>query len=247
LFFKKKNRIFAPQFILIMADKKSSLPVNTEQIFEETVNKMEVWFLKNQKHLTIIALCVVCIVGGYFGYKFLYLEPREKAAQEEMFFAQNYFEIDSLNWALNGDGVNYGMIDIIDNFRGTKAANLAHYYVGVIYLRKGQYQDAIDYLKRFTSNDLILTPMVRALIGDCHAELGNMKEALSYYERAVSSHENDMVTPMILMKAAALSDILGDYQKALRFYTRVRNDYVRSNEARDIDKYIAMMEAKINQ
>jgi len=230
-----------------MANKKDTLPVNTEQMFEETVSKLETWFLKNQKFITACVLAVVLTVGGYFGYKFLYLEPREKTAQEEMFFAENFFQIDSLNWALNGNGVHYGFIDVIDNFRGTKAANLAHYYVGVIYMQMGQFQDAMYYLKKFKSNDLIVTPMIRTLIGDCYAELGNMKEALSQYERAISSHENDMATPMILMKAAALCEIEGDYQKALRFYTRVRNDFVRSPEARDIDKYIAMMEAKINQ
>jgi predicted negative regulator of RcsB-dependent stress response len=227
--------------------KNDNLPVNTEQIFEETIDKLETWFLKNQKQLTTAVIAVIIAVGGYFGYKFLYLEPREKTAQEEMFFAQNFFEIDSLSWALNGNGQHYGFIDIIDNFRGTRAANLAHYYVGAIYLKQGQYEDAMYYLKKFRSNDLILTPMVRSLIGDCYAELGDMKEALSHYERAISSHQNDMVTPMVLMKAAALCDIQGDYQKALKFYQRVRNEYVRSNEARDIDKYIAMMQAKINQ
>ncbi|MDR0437716.1 MAG: hypothetical protein LBH22_05370, partial [Bacteroidales bacterium] len=116
-----------------MAGKKETGPVNTEQMFEETVSRLETWFIKNQKMLTVSLLAVVIAVGGYFGYKFLYLEPRERTAQEEMFFAQNYFEIDSLNWALNGDGVNYGFLDIIDNFRGTKAANLSRYYVGVIY------------------------------------------------------------------------------------------------------------------
>jgi len=230
-----------------MSDKKNSLPVNTEQMFEETVSKLESWFLKNQKTVTAAILAIVIVVGGYFGYKFLYLEPREKTAQEEMFFAQNFFEIDSLHWALNGNGVHYGFIDIIDNFRGTRAANLAHYYAGVIYLKNGQFQDAIYHLKKFKTKDLILAPMTRMLIGDCYAELGNMREALSYYERAASSHENEMVTPMALMKAAILCDIEGDYQKALRFFMRIRNDFIRSPEARDIDKYIAMMEAKINQ
>ena len=236
-----------PKLYFNMADKKDSLPVNTERMFEETVGKLEAWFLKNQKQITAGLLTLVIVVGGYFGYKFLYLEPREKMAQEEMLFAQNFFEIDSLNWALNGNGIHYGFIDIIDNFRGTRASNLAHYYVGVIYLQKGQFRDAIDYLKKFRSKDLILAPMTRALIGDCYAELGDMKEALSHYERAISSHENDMVTPMVLMKAAALCDIQGDYQKALNFYKRIRSEFVRSPEARDIDKYIAMMEAKINQ
>jgi predicted negative regulator of RcsB-dependent stress response len=230
-----------------MTNKKDNLPVNTEQMFEETVSRLESWFLKNQKLITTAILAVVIAVGGYFGYKFFYLEPREQTAQEEMFFAQNFFETDSLDWALNGDGVHYGMIDIIDHFRGTKAANLAHYYVGVIYLKKGQYEDAIDYLKKFRSNDLILTPLVKSLLGDCYAELGDMKEALSHYEKAISTHQNDMVTPTVMMKTAALYDIQGDYQKALNLYKRVRNEYVRSQEARDIDKYIAMIEAKINQ
>jgi len=195
----------------------------------------------------MVVAAVVVLVGGYFGYKFLYQEPREKAAQEELFFAQNYFELDSLNWALNGDGVHYGMIDIIDNYSGTQASNLAHFYIGIIYLKKGQYQDAIDYLRKFSSNDLILTPLAKSSIGDCYAELGDMDKALSYYEKAVSSHKNDMVTPMILMKAAALCNLQNDYPKALKFYTRVRDEYTRSAEARDIDKYIAMMEAKIKQ
>jgi len=230
-----------------MANKKDTLPVNTEQMLEETASRLEGWYLRNQKQVTIAIAAVIIAVGGYFGYKFLYLEPREKTAQEEMFIAQNFFEIDSLNWALNGHGTHYGFIDIIDNFRGTKAANLAHYYTGVIYMRKGEFENALHHLKKFRSNDLILTPMVRSLIGDCYAELGNMREALSHYERAVSSHANDMVTPMVLMKAAALCSIQGDYQKALRFYQRVRNEFIRSPEARDIDKYIALMEAKINQ
>ena len=230
-----------------MTNKKDNLPVNTEQVFEDTVHKLEDWFQKNQKVITTAILAVIIAVGGFFGYKFLYLEPREKAAQEEIFFAQNFFEIDSLHWALNGNGVHYGMLDIIDNFRGTKAANLAQYYAGVIHLRMGLYEDAIRHLKKFRSNDLILTPMVLALIGDCHAELGDMRQALSYYERAISTNVNDMVTPMVLMKAAALCVIQEDYQRALRFYTRVRTDFVRSPEARDIDKYIAMVEAKINQ
>jgi len=230
-----------------MTNKKDNLPVNAEQVFEDTVSKLEAWYLKNQKMITTSILAVFIVVGGFLSYKFLYMAPLENRAQEEMFFAQNFFEIDSLHWALNGNGVNYGMIDIIDNFRGTKAANLAQYYVGVIHLRLGNYEEAIRHLKKFKSNDLILTPMVLALIGDCHAELGDMRQALSYYERAIFTNVNDMVTPMVLMKAAALCVIQEDYQKALRFYTRVRTDFVRSPEARDIDKFIAMVEAKINQ
>ncbi|MDR2907845.1 MAG: tetratricopeptide repeat protein [Bacteroidales bacterium] len=230
-----------------MADKKETFAENSEQMFEETLGKLEAWFLKNQKIITAATVAVVILIGGYFGYHFLYQMPREKSAQDELFFAQDYFEIDSLDLALNGDGAHYGMIDVIGNYGGTDAANLAHYYIGVIYLKKGQYQEAINYLEKFKSEDLILAPMTKSLLGDCFAELGDMNEAMACYKSAIASHPNDMVTPMVLMKAAALCQVQNDYKQALDFYTRVRNEFVRSMEARDIDKYIAMMEAKINQ
>ncbi|MCL2415057.1 MAG: tetratricopeptide repeat protein [Bacteroidales bacterium] len=228
-------------------DKKDNLPVDTEQIFEDSVSRLEAWYYKNQKLITAFIAIVILAVGGYFGYRFLYQEPRERVAQEEMFMAQNFFEADSLNWALNGHGMHLGFVDIINNFRGTRAANLSHSYVGIIYMRKGRFEDALHHLKRFRSNDLILTPMVGMLIADAYAELGNYSEALRQYERAASSHVNDMVTPMILMRAAALAHIQGDYQRALRHYERVRTEFVRSPEAQDIDKHIALLQAKINQ
>lgn len=231
--------------IFIMAEKKETFAENSEHLFEETVGRLETWFLKNQKRVTTALIAVVLVVGGYFGYKFLYQNPREKSAQEELFFAQNYFEYDSLDLALNGDGAHYGLIDVIDNYSGTKAANLAKYYTGIIYLKKGEFKDAIEYLKDFKSDDLVLTPMVQSAIGDCYAELGEMDKALSYYETAIASHQNNMVTPMILMKAAALCEMQNDFQKALSFYTRVRDEFLRSSEAREIDKYIAMAEAKL--
>ncbi len=249
VFYKKKPYLCTPNYIsnIVMSGKKETFAENSEQMFEETVSKIETWFLNNQKQITIVLATVVILVGGYFGYNFLYQQPREKAAQEELFFAENYFEYDSLDLALNGDGVHYGLIDVIDNYDGTKASNLAKYYVGIIYLKKGQFQEALDYLQDFKSNDLIVTPMVQSAIGDCYAELDNLSEALSYYEKAASSHKNDMVTPMVLMKAAALCEIQNDNQKALTYYTRIRNEFTRSNEARDMDKHIARIKAKLNQ
>jgi len=228
-------------------EKKDNLPVDTELMLEESVSRLETWYYKNQKIVTACIAVVILAVGGYFGYRFLYQEPRERMAQEEMFMAQNFFETDSLNWALNGHFPHLGFIDIISDFRGTNAANLAHLYVGVIHMRNGQFEDALHYLKRFRSNDLILTPQARMLIADAYAELGNYNEALRQYERAASSHVNDMVTPMALMRAAALAHIQGDYQRALRHYQRVRTEFIRSPEALDIDKHIALLQAKINQ
>jgi len=52
-----------------------------------------------------------------------------------MFFAEQYFEKDSLKLAMNGDGTNPGFIQIIDEYGSTKSGNLARYYLGICYLK----------------------------------------------------------------------------------------------------------------
>jgi len=228
-------------------DKKENLPVDTELMLEESVNKLETWYYKNQKLVTVCIFGLVLLVGGYFAHRFLYQEPRERRAQEEMFFAQNFFEMEEYDWALNGHGIHFGFIDIIDNFRRTRAANLAHLYAGIINMRLGEFETALHHLKNHRSNDLIMTPQVRMLIADAYAELGNYNEALRHYERAASINVNEMTTPMALMRAGALAHIQGDYQRALRHFERIRSEFIRSPEARDIDKHIALIQARINQ
>ena len=100
-------------------------------------SKTEQFIEKNKKIISIVTLAIIVIVGGYFGYKKLIIAPMEFDAQSQMFMAEKYFEQDSLQKAINGDGLNAGFVDIIDEFGGTKAANLSHYYLGICYRNTG--------------------------------------------------------------------------------------------------------------
>ena len=80
-----------------------------------------------------------------------------------MFMAEKYFENDSLNKALKGDGNYLGFLDIIDQYKFTKSANLSHYYAGICYLKKGEFQNAIDQLNSFSSGDQLVGPMASGL------------------------------------------------------------------------------------
>ncbi len=55
-----------------------------------------------------------------------------------MFMAEKYFAEDSLNLALNGDGNYSGFLQIIDDYKWSEAANLSHYYAGVIFFAPGE-------------------------------------------------------------------------------------------------------------
>ena len=50
----------------------------------------------------------------------------------------------------------YGFTDIADEFRGTKAGNLANYYAGISYLKLKKYEEAIEYLSNFNSDDELI-------------------------------------------------------------------------------------------
>jgi tetratricopeptide (TPR) repeat protein len=173
-------------------------------------------------------------------------KPQEAEAQEMIFMAQKYFEQDSLRLALNGDGPNMGFIDIADEYGSTKAGNLANYYAGVCYLNMGDFENAIVYLDEFNGKDEILSVVAKGAIGDAFLELNQPEEALEYYTKASKVNKNEFVIPIYLQKAAQTAEILNDYNAALGFYKRIKNEFPESREASDIDKQIAYVEKKLN-
>jgi tetratricopeptide (TPR) repeat protein len=181
----------------------------------------------------------------YYGYRNYFQEPLELEAQQEIFMAQKFFEQDSLNLALNGQGENLGFVDIADEYGSTKAGNLANYYAGICYLNLGQFENAIEYLDKFSSDDQILSVVSLGAIGDAFLELDQAEEALEYYTKASKVNSNEFATPIYIMRAAQTSELLGDYKGALSFYKRLKKDFSESVEAQDIDKNIAFAETKL--
>jgi len=214
---------------------------------EEAFSKTEQFIENNQKIILIVVGAIIVIVLGFFGFKRLYLAPKEKEAQGQMFMAEKYFELDSLNKALNGDGNYLGFLDIIDQYGITKSADLAHYYAGICYLKKGDFENAIKYLKHFKSNDEMVQPMATGAIGDAYMELNQTDKALDYYLKAADEKKNELTTPMLLMKAGWVYEDLGKYDQALAIYKRIKNEYPRSEEGNDIDKYIGKMEGLLKK
>jgi len=244
-YFLKKG-YFCASKIRIMAKKID----NTEEkihAVEEALSKSEKFIEKNQKILTIIIGSAVVIVLGIFAFQKLYIAPREKSAQGQMFMAQKYFEQDSLNLALNGNANYPGFLDIIDDYSMTKAANLAKYYAGIIYLKQGKFEDAITYLKKFDSDDEFVGPMATGGIGDAYVELGQKEKAVEYYLKASDQQVNDLTTPLYLMRAAFIYEDLGKFDKAVELYEKIQKEHIKSTEARDIEKYIEQAKAKLSK
>jgi tetratricopeptide (TPR) repeat protein len=223
--------------------KKTTENTDTIVDVQEVYSKSEAFVEKNKKILSIVILGAIVIIGGYFGYKKLIIAPMELEAQSDMFMAEKYFEQDSLQKAINGDGLNYGFIDIVDEYSGTKAANLAHYYLGICYRNTGDYEYAIDELKSFSSNDVMISTVALGAIGDCYLELNDLDEAINYYEQAVTKGDNNLTSPIYLFKAGLAYEDKQDFSSAETKYKSIKTDYPDSREAQTIDKYIARVES----
>lgn len=232
--------------LLKMAKDKDLKKEDNLSEVENALTKSEQFIEQNQKILSIIVGAAVVVVAGYLGFTKLYLLPKEKSAQEQMFMAEQYFEKDSFNLAINGDGNYLGFLDIIEDYGMTKAADLAEYYAGVCYLRLGQYEEAINYLDAFETDDLLLAPVAAGAKGDAYAELQETDKALSAYKKAYS-YKNELTTPIYLMKAANILEADGKFDDALELYNEVKTTYPASNEARSIDKFIARAEMEMKK
>ncbi len=217
--------------------KHSSGDENLE-VIQNTLGRTEQFIEENQKSVSIIIGAIIFIIVGYFAYQKFYVAPLEQEAQTQIFIAQNYFAQDSFQLALDGDGFNDGFIAVADDYGMTNTGNIANYYAGISYLRLGKYDEAIDYLKNFDASDEMISTMAIGAIGDAYVEKDNIEEAISYFKKASENNPNEFITPIYLMKLGKAYEKLGEKEDALVTYKKIKTDFVRSNEARKIDKFI---------
>jgi len=210
---------------------------------EESLTKAEMYVEENKNNLMIIVLAIAIGFSAFFAYDRFYVQPNEENALTEMYMAEKNFEQNKFQEALDGDEQYAGLIEIIDTYGGTKAANLAEYYAGISFLRLGDAETAIDHLDNFSSDDEMLAPIAQGAIGDAFSELGQNEEALNYYVKAAELRTNNFTTPVYLMKAANAAYSLGNKNQALSLYTRIQDEFSSSREGQNISKYISRITA----
>lgn len=213
------------------------------EVLAEEITKFEQFLEKNKTATFGFVVLLLIVVGGYFGYNY-YIEGENNVAQTEMFQAVYYFEADSLDLALDGDGNNLGLKDIISDYNGTDAANLANFYAGVAFLKKEDYVSAILYLEDFSSSDILVQAKAYALIGDAYMQQEDYQNAVTYYNNAASYKENKYFSPGYLMKAALAYEKMNDKQGALKCYEKIVKDFSNASEVNDAKKHKARLSAK---
>jgi tetratricopeptide (TPR) repeat protein len=242
--FKPKNKAEGQKF-----DEKESTTAEVFSTLDESASKTEEWVSRNQNYILGVIGVIAVAVLGFLAYSQFILKPKNAEATNELLYPQQYFEQalqntvakDSLyNLALNGAEGKYGFLDIIEEYKGTKAANLASYSAGMAYLDMQKYDEAIAHLENFSSDDDILGALGKGGLGDAFMQLGQPEDALGYYESAIAHSANDYTTPKFLYKSGVTALELKQNEKALKYFQRIKDEFSSSDEAGTVDAFIGM-------
>lgn len=222
-----------------MAEVKSARPQTTEN--EAVIERAKDFWGRFGKPLSIAIGAIVLVVAGILLYKNFIAGPKEKKANDAMFRAQEYYGQDSLERALNGDGQFMGFEKIISQYGGTDAGNLAKFYAGSIYLKRGNFDKAVNYLKDFSTDAPQIKARAYKLLGDAYAEQGKGKDAIDQYKKAASTfEEDDVAASEALFMAGYLADkVLNDKSQAIDLYKQVKTRYSQTQWGFEADKYLA--------
>lgn len=220
-----------------VAEKELNQPVRKGSFIQE-----------NTKSLIFIAGAIVVLIGIYIWYQNVYLKNRAEEAASKMFKAEQFVGVDSLaTKAIKGEGGYPGLEAIAEEYNNTKSANLANLYLGGIYLRKGEYQKAVDALSKYSATgSQVADPLALGLLGDAYSELKNFDQAITYYKKAADKSDNKFTAPLFLKKLGLVYEQQKDFKSAAEAYNKIKAGYPQSQEAGMIDEYIARAEAHNN-
>jgi tetratricopeptide (TPR) repeat protein len=209
---------------------------------ENALSASELFIEKYQKQILITVGIIVLIVLSVLSFRNFYLQPREIAAENEMYKAQGFFAADSFKIALDGKlDQTIGFKEIASEYSLTSSGKLAAAYAGICYYKLGQYEDAIKYLTQFDGDDNYFKTTVIGLTGDAYVNLGENNKALSCFEKAADM-KNNVLSPIYLKKAGLVYELLKQPDKAEKEYQLIKDNYPKSTEATDIDKYLARVQ-----
>lgn len=219
-----------------MATKESK--EKTEAVVE-AVSKTDLFFKENKNLIIGVAVAAVLVAFGIFAFQKWYYQPKAREAQQQLYPAEMAFKAESWETALNGDGNNLGIAQVIEDYgKATPAA--AWFEAGICELQLGNYESAIDYLKNYKGKDAILKARSISCMGDAYVGLEDYANALDCFVKAAGVIDN-IYAAAYLLKAGVTAEQLGKNEEALKYYKTIKEQYPQSMEGYDIDKYISRL------
>ena len=200
---------------------------------EQQVNKTEAFFEKYKKAIIIAVAAVVIIVAGGILLNNYYFEPRATEASTELGKSQELFEQQQYDKALAG------FQKVAADYSSTDAGNLAQLYIGLCQTNLGKWQEAVNALESFsTQDDQMISPAAEGALGNAYANLKQLDKAVEHLKKAAKMADNNSLSPTFLIQAGQILESQGKKADALKLYQEIKEKYFNSMQYQTIDTYI---------
>lgn len=201
-------------------------------------------FMEKYRNLVMIGGVAIVAVVGYFIYNWSQRDKVEQEAQANMIMSVVYYEQDSMNKAINGDGQSSSLLDIVEEYGSTDAGNLARYYLGTAYLKNNNLDEGIATLEEYKKGRSMISAAAYGALGYAYEQKGEFEEAAKNYQEASRTPKENMYsTPFYLMHAGRNFEAANKPEEALAVYKTIKEKFPLSDQAKDgsADKYIAKL------
>ena len=192
----------------------------------------------------ILGGAVLLVIMG-FGYGF-FKDQQENQAQQVLSRAVRLYEANDWRMALDGNETTTGLLEVIDEYSGTKAGNLAIYYTADAYLKLGEHEEALKYFNRFKHSADALGAGAYAGQATIHEDMGEHEKAAESYKDAALIFESDFTSARYLENAGRNFEMAGKYNDAIAMYEMIREDFPDSEQAQDVDLFLARVNVLAN-
>ena len=222
-----------------MAKKQIETRTSIEEL-NESLSGIEKKVEDNKKVIVWAVGAIIAIAAIILGYVYLIQNPNLESAKEEIAKADNSLALGQDSIALNE------YMTVADSY-SNDAAVRAGLNAGILLYKQGKYEEAINYIKKYDAEGVIVGPASQALIGDCYVNLKNYDEAIKYFNKAISlSGENEVYTPLFILKKATVLREQGKYADEAKALQTIKDEYPTfiNNYRVDVDKYLERAKAQ---
>lgn len=188
----------------------------------------------NPKVVVWSCVAVAAVVAIILVYVYAIRQPGQNAANN----ALGQADIELL---MGNDSIALAKYQQVAADHGYDAGNLANLNAAILLYKQGKYEEALKYLKDYSSSETVIGASAKSLEGDCYVNLKQYPQAVDCYKQAVKiSDNNPHYTPAFLLKEATVLREQKDFKAEAAVYEEIIKDYPNygAEIGVDLEKYL---------
>ncbi len=222
-----------------MAKNQNETRTSIEEL-NESLSGIEKKVEENKKVIVWAVGAIVAIAAVIFGYVYLFQNPNLESAKEEIAKADNSLALGQDSIALNE------YMAVADNY-SNDAAVRAGLNAGILLFKEGKYEEAINYIKKYDGEGVLVGPASQALLGDCYVNLEKYDDAIKCFDKAISlAGDNELYAPLFILKKATVLREQAKYAEEVKALQTIKDKFPAfiNNYRVDVDKYLERAKAQ---